>query len=149
MTSPSRIRGPFLFHKFFVPMLVGGIAIVVGIGLCDLDGFGASVSSWLFGGRRGTVWASGYSERAFRKIKPGMPEAEVYAQLGRPLEERMLGEEHRLIYATWLHEQRNWMGRGEYPGQESPNLKRASHVRWVAVEDGRVTETYHRFYSGW
>lgn len=149
MKTASFVRESLKIHKCFVAMLAIGIAIVVGIGLCDLDGFVASVSSWLFGGRRGTAWASGYSERAFRKIKPGMSEAEVYSRLGRPLEERMRGEKHWLVYATWLHEQRNWKGTEEYTGQERPNYNADWHVRSVAVKDGRVTETYHEFHSGW
>lgn len=63
-----------------VLILAGGFIIQV----ATLDGFGGILGSMLF--EDSTQYAPGYSVAAFRQVKVGMAEAEVYSLLGQPLD---------------------------------------------------------------
>jgi outer membrane protein assembly factor BamE (lipoprotein component of BamABCDE complex) len=52
--------------------------------VATLDGFGGILGSIFF--EDSTQYAAGYSVAAFRQVKVGMAEAEVYALLGQPLD---------------------------------------------------------------
>lgn len=56
------------------------------------------VGIW-WSGRDTTQYSSGFEEEAFQRLEPGMPVAEVYALLGRPLATRREGGVQRWCYS--------------------------------------------------
>ena len=92
--------------------------------LDGLDGFLFSLVS-----EDSTVYASGYSDRSFRRVHVGMTSNEVVALLGSPLETGALSDEGCV---TWLYS----------------NKKRDTsyHVRTIVFQDGVVSEIISEFY---
>ncbi len=79
-----------------------------------------------------TVYADGYSKRAFRRVSVGMTEAEVEEILGPPLGSWFAGESELGMERTarWTHS----------PGDTH------YRIRVVIYRDGRVTEKVAEFY---
>ncbi len=81
----------------------------------------------------GTLWADGFSEAKFAKVKLGMSLAEVKALLGAPLRE-WCGPKGINEGCTWL-----------YSWQDTPTAD--YDRRWVSFDAlGRVEEIRHDFY---
>lgn len=78
--------------------------------------------------REDTVYASGYSDAAFRKVSEGMTERDVAGLLGEPLE--MYSVEPDLV---------GW----RYARSADDNSYR---VRAILFRDGRVVEVFCEFY---
>ena len=77
----------------------------------------------------GTLWASGFSEGQFAKVRLGMPQAEVKDLLGVPLKE-WCGS----TTCSWL-----------YSWQDTPTAD--YDRRWIAFDaQGRVREVRHEFF---
>jgi hypothetical protein len=99
------------------------------IALISLDGLGGLVFGLL--GEEDTVYAPGYSDRAFRQVEIGMSQQEVLSLLGEPISPfRLTGEPlmdwSRAFPAEWC-----W----EYSHSPSDSDFR---IRCVYIENGKV-----------
>jgi outer membrane protein assembly factor BamE (lipoprotein component of BamABCDE complex) len=118
-------------RRIRVTLGVGAAAIAVGAAACfiqvrDPDGLAGWIWCHLYPDT--AVYASGYTESAFRKIHRGMTEDEVSALLGKPIDRvRRKGDK-------WL-----W----EY--SVSPT-NRSYRLRSVLFANGRVEDVFHEFY---
>ncbi len=68
-----------------VVLLTCALAVALAVHLRSLDGLDGLLFGTLLS--EDTVYAPGYSDSGFRKVRPGMSVAEVYALLGAPLEQ--------------------------------------------------------------
>jgi len=75
--------------------LVRGALYFLFVGLFVIGGF----YTWVVYGRLDTVYASGYSERAFGRISPGMTKKDVVALIGEPLSTTEHSDEERWYYS--------------------------------------------------
>jgi hypothetical protein len=90
----------------------------------------------------GTRFSSGYSERAFDKIVPGMTEAEVSHLLGPPLHSHE-GSPAPYAPATWQHGDRTW-------SYSQDSSARGGDWAWlsrqVVFREGRVVQAVRWVY---
>jgi hypothetical protein len=91
---------------------------------------GATLESFLLGEE--TIYAPGYDERNFRKIRPGMVEADVVKIMGQPLNRNKgpFFDESRLVW--------------RYSDQKTATDN--FHRRWVVWKDGKVDIALHDFW---
>jgi hypothetical protein len=68
----------------FILCIVFAAAAIIAVHRWSLDGFGGLVFGALY--TEDTVYAPVYSDAAFRQVRRGMPESEVHALLGSPLD---------------------------------------------------------------
>lgn len=95
-------------------------------------GFSDTLACVLTTGRNATRYATGYSDRAFAEIRPGMTRAEVLGRLGQPLE--------RVGYPS---------SRPEFEWRYSQAATRSGHFHLRAVQfgpDGKVVTVLRRFH---
>ena len=93
MRPQSRLK------KFCLLVLCLALCLACGAGILHFvlfDGLDNLIFSLLL--KDTTVYAPGYSEQAFKTIRRGMSEHEVFTMLGKPLSEGWYYDSHKNIY---------------------------------------------------
>jgi outer membrane protein assembly factor BamE (lipoprotein component of BamABCDE complex) len=96
-----------------------------------------------------TVYADGFSEERFRKVRPGMSEQEVLSILGRPLEvyENAGGRKYRTSWSA-KPSAVNPVDFRWWSYSKAGRLYDSYHVRAVRFDrDGRVVDVDQTFYN--
>lgn len=109
-------------------LVAAGVAIFI---LLPIDGYGGWVLSFL-ADKEDTVYASGYSDEGFRRIRPGMSEQEVVDLLGAPLEKYSFEDDHGVQRVGWRYSK-------SAHGQ-------SFRIRAVVFDEGRVKSVFREFY---
>jgi len=117
-------------------------SVLVAAHFALLDGLDGLVFRALVGSED-TVYATGYSHSSFRTIRNGLPQSDVLALLGKPLEQFAMQEDSAADDGWWYRRPN-----ADAEGWSYSQSKNSSHYRKriIVFRDGQVVDTIAKFY---
>ena len=129
---------------FAIPVIAMVLcAVVFGVHIAFLDGVDGILCTVLLGPDEDTVYAGGYNISSFRKIRNGIPQAEVLAILGEPIDRFGMKEDSSADDGWWYRR-----ADSDAEGWSYSKSANSSHYRKriVVFRDSRVVDKIAKFY---